>query len=619
MKFLLTLLLLVASAVAQTVPAKEIRFKPGTTGAIAGAYRLVLDPTTFRLRCIGPGSADCMPEQTGGGGGAGVYTINGISDAVQTFAITNDTNVNLAINSAGTVHTWVVTWAGTLAKSRQHAQTAYYDAATNTFTNGITAPTFTGGLVGNAATATALNADPGDCASNNFATAINTLGTLSCTQVGYGQLTGVPTTFAPTAHVLNSATHTVSGLTTGHFLRALSATSFGFSALIAADVPTLNQNTTGTAAALAANGTNCGAGNYPLGVDAAGNAENCTSASGGGTVTNFSAGDLSPLFTTSEATTTSTPALTFTMTNAAQNAVLAGPTSGTGAYSFRALVPADIPTLNQNTTGSAGSLSAVLGCAQHPALTGGVTSSAGSCATTLASSVVQNNIANTYTSAGSLDLSAAVSLVIPKSGGAAPTADGQLAFDTTKDAWAFGGSVGASGTNTTGYMPRFFSFQGPSSTLDAGTITTTETAYSISYTLPANFFAVGKTLIVVASIQDVAPATVAGRVLKMRLQKTGPVNVNLTTTASASMTVSSTRSVPMLIMVRCVTTGATGTVDVIPIGFLNSASSVVPQTVVQPVTIDTTVAQTLQFTITFAAGTAGNTTQLRALMVGELN
>ena len=31
-----------------------------------------------------------------------------------------------------------------------------------------------------------------------------------------------------------------------------------------------------TAAALSANGTNCGAGNYPLGVDAAGNAENCT-------------------------------------------------------------------------------------------------------------------------------------------------------------------------------------------------------------------------------------------------------------------------------------------------------------------------------------------------------
>lgn len=38
-----------------------------------------------------------------------------------------------------------------------------------------------------------------------------------------------------------------------------------------------------TAATLEANGTNCGAGNYPLGVDASGNAEGCTAASGGGT------------------------------------------------------------------------------------------------------------------------------------------------------------------------------------------------------------------------------------------------------------------------------------------------------------------------------------------------
>lgn len=41
-----------------------------------------------------------------------------------------------------------------------------------------------------------------------------------------------------------------------------------------------------TATALAANGTNCAAGQYPLGVDASGNAESCTVASGSGTVTN---------------------------------------------------------------------------------------------------------------------------------------------------------------------------------------------------------------------------------------------------------------------------------------------------------------------------------------------
>jgi hypothetical protein len=66
--------------------------------------------------------------------------------------------------------------------------------------------------------------------------------------------------------------------------------------------------------------------------------------SGIGTVTSFSAGALSPLFTSSVATSTTTPALTFTLDNAAQNSVLAGPaTGGTGAPSYRALVAADLP------------------------------------------------------------------------------------------------------------------------------------------------------------------------------------------------------------------------------------------------------------------------------------
>jgi hypothetical protein len=55
-----------------------------------------------------------------------------------------------------------------------------------------------------------------------------------------------------------------------------------------------------------------------------------------GTVTSFSAGNLSPLFTTSVATATSTPALSFTLSNAGQNTVLAGPpTGGAGAPTYQ--------------------------------------------------------------------------------------------------------------------------------------------------------------------------------------------------------------------------------------------------------------------------------------------
>ena len=46
--------------------------------------------------------------------------------------------------------------------------------------------------------------------------------------IAYSSLTSIPSTFAPSAHVLVSATHTVSGLTTGHYLRANSATTYGF-------------------------------------------------------------------------------------------------------------------------------------------------------------------------------------------------------------------------------------------------------------------------------------------------------------------------------------------------------------------------------------------------------
>ncbi len=135
------------------------------------------------------------------------------------------------------------------------------------------------------------------------------------------------------------------------------------------------------------------------------------SATGGtGTVTTFSAGNLSPLFTTSVATATTTPALTFTLSNATANTIFAGPSSGSAAApTFRALVGADLPTPTGSTLGGVQSYSAVshqwltslansgvfsslqpafsdlsgsATCSQLPALAGDTTTSAGSCATT---------------------------------------------------------------------------------------------------------------------------------------------------------------------------------------------------------------------------------------------
>lgn len=78
--------------------------------------------------------------------------------------------------------------------------------------------------------------------------------------------------------------------------------------------------------------------------------------SGLGTVTSFSAGNLSPLFTTNVTTSTTTPALAFTLTSQNANVVFAGPATGIAAApTFRALVAADIPSISL-TTGVTGIL-----------------------------------------------------------------------------------------------------------------------------------------------------------------------------------------------------------------------------------------------------------------------
>jgi hypothetical protein len=64
----------------------------------------------------------------------------------------------------------------------------------------------------------------------------------------------------------------------------------------------------------------------------------CITISGtGGSVTSFSAGALSPLFTTSVATATTTPALSFTLSNAAANTYLGNATGAPAAPSYTAL------------------------------------------------------------------------------------------------------------------------------------------------------------------------------------------------------------------------------------------------------------------------------------------
>jgi hypothetical protein len=69
------------------------------------------------------------------------------------------------------------------------------------------------------------------------------------------------------------------------------------------------------------------------------------SGTGNGTVTSVSAGGLSPLFTASVATATTTPAITFAQVSQTANRVLAAPDGANGVPVFRSIVTADLPTI----------------------------------------------------------------------------------------------------------------------------------------------------------------------------------------------------------------------------------------------------------------------------------
>ncbi len=178
-----------------------------------------------------------------------------------------------------------------------------------------------------------------------------------------------------------------------------------FRAIALADLPAL----TSGSSILYGNGSG-GFSNVTLGSGLSFSGGTLSATGGTGTVTTFSAGNLSPLFTTSVATATTTPALTFTLSNATANTIFAGPSSGSAAApTFRALVGADLPTPTGSTLGGVQSYSAVshqwltslansgvfsslqpafsdlsgsATCSQLPALAGDTTTSAGSCATT---------------------------------------------------------------------------------------------------------------------------------------------------------------------------------------------------------------------------------------------
>ena len=161
----------------------------------------------------------------------------------------------------------------------------------------------------------------------------------SSTTITNTDLSGDATTSGTSAVTVVALNGTnLAGLTTG-LLKITTGTGVPSTA-VATDVNTLIKNLTG-----------CNITGYVYTPQAA----DCVNPSGTGTVTTFSAGNLSPLFTTSVATATTTPALTFALSNVTQNTVFAGSNGGgTVAPTFRSLVGADLPPVNLASSSAGG-------------------------------------------------------------------------------------------------------------------------------------------------------------------------------------------------------------------------------------------------------------------------
>jgi hypothetical protein len=235
---------------------------------------------------------------------------------------------------------------------------------------------------------------------------------------------------------------------------------------------------------------------------------------------------------------------------------------------------------------------------------------------------VHTDQANTWT-AGAQDFGAATSLVVPKAGGAAPTADGDVRYDTTQDAWAAGGA-GA----ITGYFPRVLiatncTTEGNCTTTNevnanSGEQGTTETNFASSISIPANFLVAKKSL----RVSAVFEATTSGSAPNITLRlKAGSTVLWQSGTAGPGNNLSNAGSGMTWVIQGTAAPGASVSVETGGVGNICSAATnpnCGRNTVAQPVSVATNASFTLQLSAQWSAATNGNNVKLRAFLVEEI-
>lgn len=224
----------------------------------------------------------------------------------------------------------------------------------------------------------------------------------------------------------------------------------------------------------------------------------------------------------------------------------------------------------------------------------------------------------TDTGAHYRDSGAAWVLIHPVSGaGLAPsTIAGAYGYDSTQRRWRAWDGV------QLGDFGRVLAVPDPNSTdtLSAATINTTETAFSSTFAIPANYLIPRKLLRVSALFSLTTSAVPVTIVLTLRVQKSGPTDVNLWRNLAITPPINLTSAgygFEWIFSAKDAVGAAAG----LETGSVLSAlfGQAVYNTIAQRPAADTTAAQTIQVTVTYSGNTAGNSISLRhGLIVEEL-
>jgi hypothetical protein len=271
---------------------------------------------------------------------------------------------------------------GTLALGNGGSGQTTAQNAMNTFAGAVTSGSYLRGNGTNVVMSAIQAGDVPTLNQNTTGTAGNVTGTVAVANGGSGQTTA------------QNAMNTFAGaVTSGQYLRG-NGTNVLMSAIQAGDVPTLNQNTTGTAAnvtgtvAVANGGT--GQTTYTDGQLLIGNTvgntltkatltqgSGVTITNGNGTITiaaTGSGGTITSVGATAPVASSGGTAPTISLNanygdtlnpyaSKTANFFLAAPNGTAGVPTFRAIAAADIPTLNQNTTGTAANVTGIVAVA----------------------------------------------------------------------------------------------------------------------------------------------------------------------------------------------------------------------------------------------------------------